>query len=457
MLSIPPSSYDVLQFFTRCTSSTTIPLHLREQRLELVVRKMQCLVVALLLVDEVPTNLQSSIDWQRFHDNWVQKAEDLYTAFKGIENLQNFTDKLTQELLSRVQKGTKRFVDCLDEAGTLLSYDPVDHFLNSGDLTVFPDIGVHSWNLYRCLRYAARNLHIRLKDQNCRLLVVVAGTHPDLHSQVPYPVIVSSYILFPAPKFNILRLQSAKPIRSFVNVYQQLDIRALLGDDSSVNFYERYISPLLSYRNALSRRPCWLSIAKRCITKDGLSTDFYAAIDHKIDLCLKECVEGEFSLLKTCVLTLCLFGSSLSSQIVSLLIKFSFPVLQQSILSGSFHQFCSFPVDPTLASSLWKRVVSLTIFDLDRNISEFSGVILDIGLDVNLLGERLELIFNFVVQKCISSPVSSEERNLQFCSLHDVFSKKCDRHDLVSTIEQDELQDPCSSSSCLSVPSRLWG
>ncbi|KAL0235713.1 hypothetical protein GEMRC1_002295 [Eukaryota sp. GEM-RC1] len=444
MPSVPPSSHAVLQFFTRCTSLATSPLHLREQRIELVVRNIQCLVVALLLADDVPKNLQSSSvsDWQGFHNKWVQKAEDLYNAVKGIQKLQDFTDLLIQELLSGVQKGTKRFVACLDEVGTLLSYDGVDHFLNSGDIVTLNDIGVHPWNLYRCLRYAARNLHIRLNVKKCRLLVVVAGTHSGLQSLVHDPVTVLSYILLPSSKFNVLQLQSAKTIHPFVNVYQQLDIRALLSHDSSVDFYENYISPLLSYRNALSRRPCWLSIAKPLISESGLSNDFFVAVDHKIDFCLTEHAEGEgeYSLLEACVLTLCFFGSSLQSPIISHLIKFSFPVLQQSIVSHGLHQFCSFSVDPILTSSLWKRVVSLTIFDLDRIISDLIGLMLGSGLDVNLLGERLELIvftiFNSIMRKCITSPTDTTVSNLEFCSLYDVFSKKWDRNDLVP---------PCSS------------
>ncbi|KAL0236082.1 hypothetical protein GEMRC1_002664 [Eukaryota sp. GEM-RC1] len=431
----------------KCPQYPRVPMlcfsFLQDQRIELVVRNIQCLVVALLLADDVLKNLQSSsvLDWQGFHNKWVQKAEDLYNAVNGIQKLQDFTDLLIHELLSGVHEGTKRFVACLDEVGTLLSYDGVDHFLNSGDIVTLNDFRVHPWNLYRCLRYAARNLYIRLNVKKCRLLVVVAGTHPGLQSLVHDPVTVLSYILLPSSKFNVLQLQSAKTIHPFVNVYQQLDIRALLSHDSSVHFYENCFSPLLSYQNALSRRPCWLSIAKPLISESGLSNDFYVAVDLKIDFCLREYAEGEgeFSLLEAYVLTLCFFGSSLQSPVISHLIKFSFPVLQQSIVSHGLHQFCSFSVDPILTSSLWKRVVSLTIFDLDRIISELIGLMLD-GLDVNLLGERLELmiftIFNSIMRKCITLPTDTTVANLEFCSLYDVFSKKWDRHDLVP---------PCSS------------
>ncbi|KAL0239527.1 hypothetical protein GEMRC1_009635 [Eukaryota sp. GEM-RC1] len=124
--------------------------------------------------------------------------------------MQDFTDVLIQELLLGVQEGTNRSVGCLDEVRTLFSYDGVDHFLNSGDIMTLNDICVDPWNLYNCLRYAARNLHLRLNDESCRLLVVVPGTHPDLQSQFPDPVIVSSSSLLTAPKFNILQIAICK-------------------------------------------------------------------------------------------------------------------------------------------------------------------------------------------------------------------------------------------------------
>ncbi|KAL0207115.1 hypothetical protein P9112_012826 [Eukaryota sp. TZLM1-RC] len=151
-----------------------------EQRIAVVVIYLECLIVEILQESPLDTiSLNTADVWMKYSKSINSSTSSRFLSFmksckQPFENEDHvqFVESLIQDL------PMDKYVVCLDEVGTLLF---------SSSFTSHIQLGPQ-WNLYRCLRYAIRNL-ATLK----LVMALVSGTHMSLKGFVSDTINVSSF------------------------------------------------------------------------------------------------------------------------------------------------------------------------------------------------------------------------------------------------------------------------
>ncbi|KAL0204899.1 hypothetical protein P9112_000206 [Eukaryota sp. TZLM1-RC] len=333
----PPSDPSVISFV-----QSLVPVACQQgergERVKMFVYACQCIIIASFLAEQ-PTDwkgvTQRSEYVEAFH-NVVDHAKELFNGhFRQNEPISDMTETLVQLLQ---QNHSREFVYVLfaDEVSSLIDSSAVsliNNCLNTGTNGMDSE-----WNLYRCLRHAARNLF----TQHFQLLVVVAGTHTSLRHFCDDAVKEGAYrtpMLKPYMVSHVHRGTTLPPLST--GMFQ------LFPPQSQSGYFETMVSPLLSLRNAVSCRPLWLTYA---LNSSSLMS-FASQVNLKVKNAFNSTVLPKDAAI---VLSLILEGVA----------------IHESLLSHFVH--CSFAVIKFFPSNFGNRVFSYLLPTVDPILSHFA-------------------------------------------------------------------------------------
>ncbi|KAL0231779.1 hypothetical protein GEMRC1_011183 [Eukaryota sp. GEM-RC1] len=317
----------------------------------------QCFLVSLL---EHSLNSTKS-NCEDFYKNVTDRATELYST--PYDTLKKFTRNIAHILFDQSEK--VRYVIFLDEVGTLVNNNNFD------DLSFIED---STWNLYRSLRHAARNLLVTLRCQFKvdTFLVVVTGTNCNLANFCHSDLRIGSYRAA-SQRSHELSPPSGKTLPPVLVCPPQLDPSTLL---TTTQLYEP-ISPLLSHGLAVSMRPLWIAY---CFHDLDLSHYLSKQIQQKVDNALeysasKVSAKTSYNTVLSALLLTCCLNSVLPHHVLSTLVECSFASVVNADFDGTNDQeevFLSVPlVDPLIAACCWCNVMGKV---LDSPDIFFGGV-----------------------------------------------------------------------------------
>ncbi|KAL0224914.1 hypothetical protein RCL1_002826 [Eukaryota sp. TZLM3-RCL] len=265
----------------------------------------------------------------------------------GKSNLDVDLDKLIQpsvqcttQHLCKSLAGNSRVVFVLDEVGTLIQ-SPFNDILNF----MACDHLDHNWNLFRCFRYACRNLYECLNVQNQKFVVLVVGTSTQLEDFVSDNTSVSGYRPSPRLEYSYSLDVLSATIPPFVNIYTILDPTKFPGAD-----WDAPVSDDLTLAEATSVRPLWVAYAIRATPPLSL----LSFIQNKVANSFSNFASPSFGAL------FCIMSNSLvlSKTLMSDLVQYSFQILSSSAqANGSFFLFNMNLIDPILSAVCWDIIL----------------------------------------------------------------------------------------------------
>ncbi|KAL0221657.1 hypothetical protein RCL1_001511 [Eukaryota sp. TZLM3-RCL] len=322
----------------------------------------EVLLVAILCT-EPPNIPESTTDaWKAYHGLILKNCRDLYqrldngTLEQGVSSKSNI-HQITRALATAIPFLSNKIVLCLDEVGSLISWNRV----------AFPD----NWNLYRSLRHASRNLSFVCKSK-FSFLVVVSGTNTGLSNFYHSPSRVFQYRPSDSRNFVCHTEVKGRTIPPITAVPIQLDPEDVFPTHvSAQKLLDQYHSEqnrlkgVVSLRLALSLRPLWTSYF--ALAPLDYQDKILSKVENALDLVsmkLKHDVGG-----KAVAGLLLLFTSvaPVPASILNLMVESSFGNVQSMFIGGQDSRaianndvvFFSMPtVDIFVFASVWKVILS---------------------------------------------------------------------------------------------------
>ncbi|KAL0244314.1 hypothetical protein GEMRC1_008398 [Eukaryota sp. GEM-RC1] len=241
-----------------------------------------------------------------------------------------------------------KYILFTDEASSLLYNEPyhdIHLFLNQGNDS--SNVLDCDWNLFRCLRHAARNIRHYLT-----LMIVVAGTHTSL-----------SNFCHDVQKAGTYRPGTIYPF-SLAKIFSGITISPV--SNGSIQLFEDFylktdISLLLSLQNALSCRPLWVSYMKYQESKTPGSSLLLSNVAQLIE----SKVDASFGITNlqaevAAFLTIMLPGVAIHESLLTKFVQYSLAIVEFSTVKSNdgvelSYSYLRPSVDPLVAHFAWKR------------------------------------------------------------------------------------------------------
>ncbi|KAL0217001.1 hypothetical protein RCL1_007484 [Eukaryota sp. TZLM3-RCL] len=288
-----------------------------------------------------PQSTWTAEDWHAYHVSIANESERLWANRKsllGHDDIKRFSNSLLDEL--SIGTGEDVVVFC-DEAGTLVDYSITSN-------------RIHSWNLYRSMRHAARNLHHLLEERSSSFLLVVSGTQSKLANFHHLPQKAAQYRPTPTYEFALRSFICGKSITPVTVVPRQMDVSKVVPGDR-VEGLSKYLSVGLSFRLAVSMRPLWLSY----YVIHGPSSAFFTTVVEKVQTSLRNVRKKNPSVEYHgepvhAILQLFSTTSLIPESILSALVESSFGNITHKLTVADSDIFFSAPLlDPLVAAACW--------------------------------------------------------------------------------------------------------
>ncbi|KAL0238583.1 hypothetical protein GEMRC1_013056 [Eukaryota sp. GEM-RC1] len=317
----------------------------------------QCFLVSLLERSSVSFDVTDAYN-EEFYTEIKNRTEELLNLVDHNLSIVEITKTLVKDLVAAMEKETI-FCLFLDQVDTLI------HNRNFQGLS-FND---PSWNLYRSLRHAARNLlpvlhipHIPYAD---RFLLIVTGTNfnlanfclSDVRVGDNRPAVIEPHELSVPGGLSLPPVLVSPP---------QLDPLVFFEHEHR-NLLEP-LSDLLSVGLAISLRPLWIAIFKKnsfgYLMKTNekiLNALKYSSSQYSLSKCPTTALSSDNTVLFALLLTCCL-NSTLPCHVLSTLVECSFASVTRVDFSernqSQEEVFLSVPlVDPLVATCCWNVIM----------------------------------------------------------------------------------------------------
>ncbi|KAL0228836.1 hypothetical protein GEMRC1_013456 [Eukaryota sp. GEM-RC1] len=319
-------------------------------RSQTVLKVVSVILCEVLIVSIYDCHL-SGDNWLEYHDSIVFKCINTWEKVKHLcigstgGLVSGFSIKKVTKFLCELKNDEseailppKNLVLLLDEVGSLISFSEVCF--------------EQGWNLYRSLRHASRNIHSFNTGLGLSLLVVVAGTDPELTSFCPPPVRKLHFrpelILYES---NLIGVSTGNTISPIFVFPKQLNPGDLVSNDAQQALMERCD---MSLRFLLSLRPLWVSYYS--MSPRGYQKLIYGKVDTALALVCKKLSEKQHG--KTVAALLLMLGSvcTIPHSVLSLLVESSFGNIV-AVSEGNKELLLTRPcIDPLVFSACWKCI-----------------------------------------------------------------------------------------------------